>query len=294
MILNRHIIYFISLGIFWGLSASLYKFMGEAGLPVTHIIVYTGLGVGVALGLLTWYRTGSLGLSRRVVLFGLGCGAIMNVPFALSLSFARHVPPAEYAIIVSTAPFFNYFAALLTGRENAASRKLAAVAIGFISSAILVVSRYGMEGGHFTWWTIGAFSVPLIYTLYNWFAAHYWPMNADVLAIGAAESVFSGLLALPFMLLLAPPWGAEIPGFLAYWPMILATFMWIVERIAFFTLIRDKGAVYTIQAVYVATPAAVLWGILFFGGGADIWLWTSLALLMLALWLNNSNRAATA
>ena len=34
--------------------------------------------------------------------------------------------------------------------------------------------------------------------------------------------------------------------------------MWVVERMAYFTLIRDKGAVYTVQATYVATPAAVV------------------------------------
>ena len=57
----------------------------------------------------------------------------------------------------------------------------------------------------------------------------------------------------------------------------MAGILWIIERIAFFTLIRDKGAVYTIQAVYVSTPAAVLFAIFFYGGGADIWLWISLS-----------------
>jgi hypothetical protein len=71
----------------------------------------------------------------------------------------------------------------------------------------------------------------------------------------------------------------------------VAGILWIIERIAFFTLIRDKGAVYTIQAVYVSTPAAVLFAIFFYGGGADIWLWISLAILMLALWLNNTGSA---
>jgi hypothetical protein len=56
-------------------------------------------------------------------------------------------------------------------------------------------------------------------------------------------------------------------------------------------LIRDKGAVYTLQAVYVSTPAAVLFAIFFYGGGADIWLWISLSILMLALWLNNTGSA---
>jgi hypothetical protein len=44
-----------------------------------------------------------------------------------------------------------------------------------------------------------------------------------------------------------------------------------------FTLIRDKGAVYTVQATYVATPAAVAIAALFFGGASDLWLGHRLA-----------------
>jgi hypothetical protein len=62
----------------------------------------------------------------------------------------------------------------------------------------------------------------------------------------------------------------------------------VAERISFFTLIREKGAAYTSQAIYLATPAAVLIAMFFFGGGSDAWLWASLALLMVALYLNNS------
>jgi hypothetical protein len=69
--------------------------------------------------------------------------------------------------------------------------------------------------------------------------------------------------------------------------------MWVVERIAYFTLIRDKGAVYTVQATYVATPAAVVIAAVIFGGTQDIWLWVSLALLMVALYLNNTGRGLT-
>jgi hypothetical protein len=64
--------------------------------------------------------------------------------------------------------------------------------------------------------------------------------------------------------------------------------MWVVERVAYFTLINEKGAVYTVQATYVSTPAAVLLAAIFFGGGADKWLWVSLAILMVALYLNNT------
>ena len=286
--MNRHFFYFIALGLFWGLSPSLYRVMGEASVPVSHIIAYSGLGVGLALAAVAWAKTGRLDCSRPVLLYGLGCAVLMNIPFSASLIFARHVPTTELALIMSTAPFFNYAVALLTGRENAAPRRLAAVATGFLSSAVLILSREGTLSGQLSWWAIAAFSSPVAYTVYNWFAARYWPAGADTMSVGASESIWSAITVAPILLVFAPPWSTAVPGVIAYWSVAIATVMWIVERIAFFTLIRDKGAVYTIQAVYVATPAAVIFAMFFFGGAGDIWLWMSLAILMLALWLNNS------
>lgn len=287
----RHILYFLALGLFWGLSPSLYKVMGEARVPVTHIIVYTGLGVGLALGLVALAMTGRLDLRREVVVYGLICAALMNLPFGLGLLFARHVPPTELAIIMSLAPFCNYLVALLTGRDNPVPRKLLAIAVGFASSAILILSREGTMSGRLSWWMIASFSGPIMYTAYNWYAAANWPKDAGTISVGAVESVASGLIVLPLLLAVAPPWAADIPAMLAYWSVLAATIMWIAERIAFFTLIRDKGAVYTIQAIYLATPAAVIFAAIFFGGASDIWLWLSLSILMVALWLNNSGAA---
>jgi hypothetical protein len=43
-----------------------------------------------------------------------------------------------------------------------------------------------------------------------------------------------------------------------------------------------------VQATYVSTPVAVVISAVLFGGVTDTWLWVSLALLMVALWLNNT------
>ena len=293
MIISRHFLYFIFLGVFWGLSQSLYKEMALLGVPPSHVIVYTGIGVGLGLMLAAWSSNTAMTFNRTTVLFGLGCSILMNVPFGAGLYLIRHVPATEMAIIVSTAPLFNYTIALLTRRENAVPRRLLAVVAGFLSSAVLILSREGMLSGNISWWTILAFTVPLLYTAYNWFAAHYWPEEADVFSIGALESFWSAIVVVPFMLYYEAPWSNVTPQLFAYWTVLVAGVMWIIERIAFFTLIRDKGAVYTIQAVYISTPAAVVFAILFYGGGADLWLWVSLAILMLALWLNNSGTSLT-
>jgi len=119
----------------------------------------------------------------------------------------------------------------------------------------------------------------------------WWPPRAHAMAAGVAESLWSGVVALPFLLLFAPPWSPEQLGLGAYATVLLACGMWVLERIAFFTLIQEKGAVFTIQAVYLSTPAAVLIALAFYGG-ADIWLFVALAVLMGALYLNNTGSAA--
>lgn len=287
----RHLSLFIILGLFWGVSPSLYRHWGVLGVPVSHIIVLTGLGVAAALAAICQLRGIDWIGGKRLQFFGIGCAVLMNVPFALGLVFARHVPPTELALIISTAPIVNYLVALATRRENAAPRRLLAILLGFLSTAILVITREGMLSGTVSWWLIAAFSLPVLYSAYNFFAASWWPHGAHPMAAGVAESTWSGLLAVPFLLLFAPPWSHDIPAASAYWTVLLACGMWTLERIAFFTLIQEKGAVFTVQAVYLSTPAAVVIALAFYGG-ADIWLFVSLAVLMGALYLNNTGSAA--
>jgi drug/metabolite transporter (DMT)-like permease len=288
----RHLAYFVALGMFWGLSPSLYRAMGEGHVPVTHIIALSGIAVGIALWLVGLVRNGTVTLSREVLLYGLGCAILMNIPFGLSLTYARHVPTTELALIMSLAPFFNYGVALFVNGEKAVPRRLVAIAVGFLSTAVLVLSRDGMLSGKFSWWLIASFTGPILYTAYNWFAGRYWPKDADTLSVGAAESLAQGVITLPLLMLLAPPWESGLPDLVAYWSVVAACVMWVVERIAFFTLMKEKGPVYTVQAVYLATPAAVIFAMIFYGGASDYWLWVSLVILMVALWLNNSGPAA--
>jgi len=281
----------VALGLFWGLSPSLYKLMGEMGIPISHIVVFTGAGVG--LGLLASIG-GRVYITRALVLYGLGCGALLNIPFALSLQFPRHMPATDFALIVSTFPLFNYMVSLAIGRERLTLKRSLAMAAGFVASAILILGEDADGSSRLTWWTAGAFSVPFLYTPYNYFCSTRWPAGADIRTVGMAESFASALTALPFLLILQPVGGPDQPPLLNYWPLLIAIAIWIVERIAYFTLIRDKGPVFTGQAVFIATPAGVVWGILIFGDAATVWLWASLALLMLALWLNAQRAAVRA
>jgi drug/metabolite transporter (DMT)-like permease len=163
--------------------------------------------------------------------------------------------------------------------------------LGFAACIALVLTRQGMVSGEVSWWLIASFVNPLLYAAYNWYANRHWPRGGTTFSIGSAESLWTGVLGLPFMLALAPPWEFTYTA-LAYGTIAVATLMWVAERVSYFTLIREKGPSYTAQAVYLSAPAAVIFGVIFFGGVGDIWLWASLAVLMVALYLNNSAPAA--
>ncbi len=286
----NHFLYFMLLGLFWGVSPSLYKHLSSIHMPAAQTIFYTGTGVGLMMLGMTAYKTGLRNIDRRLVFYGLGCALLMNVPFGLNLYLAGFVPPTELAIIITMSPFFNYLIALVTGYEGSTPRKLLAIVFGFISTLILILSRAGTLSGAISWPLIASIAIPLLYCAYNTFAARAWPKGADTIQAGAFESLWSGLTVLPFLYWYQPI-GATSPSLFNHWTLVAVTLMWVVERIVYFTLITQKGAVYTVQATYVSTPAAVMIGALFFGGGTDVWLWISLAVLMIALYFNNTGHS---
>ena len=288
-----HLFHSLSLGLFWGVTPSLYKYLADINMPALHTIFYSGVIVGFVMLGYVLTRSGPRKVDPRVVAYGFGCAALMNTPFAINLILAAYVPPTELSIIVTLAPFFNYVFALLMRHGSATPRKLLATAFGFSSTLVLILSREGVISGHMTWPLIASLAIPLLYSVYDSFAAYAWPKGADTIQAGAFESLWSGAIALPLIFWFAPFASPGNPTLLQHWAVLVLASMWVVERVVFFTLITERGAVFTAQSVYISTPTAVVMSVLFFGGGTDIWLWVSLAILMGAVYLNNSGEAAT-
>jgi len=228
----------------------------------------------------------------RVIAYGFGCAALMNTPFAINLYLAAYVPPTELSIIVTLAPFFNYLFAMVIRHESATPRKMLAIVFGFTSTLVLILSHEGVISGQISWPLIASLSIPLLYSVYDSFAAFAWPKGADTIQAGAFESLWSGLIALSLIYWWAPFGAAGNPTLIQHWAVVVLALMWVVERVVFFNLITTRGAVFTAQSIYISTPTAVIMSVLFFGGGTDIWLWISLAILMVAIYLNNTGGAA--
>ena len=282
------VLFVVGLGIFWGAAPALNKMLGLAGVPVTHILVAGGFGVGAGLMVLQRLSGGRFRAGRPELLYGLGCAVLLSVPWALSVAAIRHVPVALTALVISTTPLWTYALALVFRREPFSPLRLLALGVGMASSAAIIFTHADFNPSNIDWWLGLTLSLPLLYASYDVFASVAWPKNMPPLTAGILESFIVGLLCLPAVFWLDPLAGGVMSLHpLGYLLLGAVTLLWVIERVCFFNMIRLFGPVTTGQSVYVSTPASVLLGLAFFGEQADVWLGVSLALLMAALWLNN-------
>ena len=129
----------------------------------------------------------------------------------------------------------------------------------------MIVTRPAAELSASGWWIAATLALPLLYGVYNVFASMAWPKGMSVMTAGVVESFASGLVCLPFIAVeFAVASDVARSGPLGYVLLLATLFMWVVERICFFGAIDKLGPVTAVLAVYVSTPAAVLFGFAFF------------------------------
>jgi drug/metabolite transporter (DMT)-like permease len=278
----------IGLGLFWGISGPLNKTLGLAGVPVSLILIASGFGVGLALMVLQRLAGECATLSRPVILYGFACAVLVTVPWGIGLAAIRHVPVTLSAVVTSTTPLWTFAFALALGRERFSGLRLLALVVGLASCLVVIVTRPGASLTGVNWWLLITAALPLLYAGYNIFTSAAWPAGMTARTAGVVESLASGVICLP-LLLWADPVSDNAPSVSAagYGLLAAVVLMWVAERVCYFNLIQHAGSVSTVQAVYVATPAAVLFGWALFGETVDLWLLLGLALLMASLWLNN-------
>ncbi len=281
-------LFVIGLGLVWGVSPALNKTLGLAGVPVSVILVASGFGVGLGLIILQRLAGERIKLGWPEVLYGFGCAVLINVPWGIGLAAIRHVPVTLSAVVTSTTPLWTFALALALGRERFSGLRLLALVVGLISCVVVIVTRPDARLSGVNWWVLVTAALPLLYAGYNIYTSAAWPKGMSSRTAGVVESLASGVICLP-LLLWTGPVGAAAPtvqatGYLLLFAVIV---MWIAERVCYFSMIQHLGSVSTVQAVYVATPAAVLFGFALFGETIDLWLLLGLVLLMMSLWLNN-------
>lgn len=276
----------VVLGMAWGGHFTLLKIASESGLPHVGIIVLTTLGVVGGMAFIAAVRRRWPPLSGRHLRFYLFCGVLgYLVEFPLGLYVAEQIPAGLLAIIASTSPLFTSLIAIVAKVERVSSRRAAAIGVGLVAAALVVVPGIALPQPELIPWVLVAFCIPVVYAIYHNYVAFDWPEGCDSWQVALGESSAAAIIVVAIYMASDSSLVAFNPSTPGTWTIAVMALLAIVEIYLYFEIVRLAGAVFVSLASFVSIIAGVLWGMLIFGEQHNAWIWGSVALLSLSIFL---------
>lgn len=272
------------LGLSWGLSFSLVK-IASGGFSAVAIVALAGMSG--AAGLLTLCRMQGRwpGATRAELRFYAVCAALSSVgPFMVSASVAPHLSAGALTLIGSMPPIFTYAFAVAAGLERLSALRLAGLALGLASAAVLLAP--GARFGDPVEWVLAAFAAPMMYGAYHVAAARLWPTGATTSQVSAGAMAVGVLVLAPAAVLgghleaLHAPWGT------AHYALLALMILMPLDAWLFFEIIRRSGPYVATQANFIAVVSGVGFAVWTLGETPGPGLWLSAILLVTALSLS--------
>ncbi len=280
------VVLLLVLGLSWGGHFSLLKIASESGLNHFGVIALTTLGVVVGMTAIGAIRRRWPKFSGRHLRFYLICATIgYLIEFPLGLYVAGEIPAGLLAIIASTSPVFTSLIAIVAKVERVSHRRLAAVGVGLAAAIIVLIPGTAIPQPSLLDWVLLAFLIPVVYATYHNYVAFDWPDDLDSWQVALGETLVAAVVILPVYLLhdgSIVAFGEWAPG---TWTIAVMALSAIVEIYLYFEIVRLAGAVFVSLASFVSIIAGVFWGMMIFGEQHNAWIWISVLLLGLTIFL---------
>jgi drug/metabolite transporter (DMT)-like permease len=272
------------LGVAWGGSFSLAKIAVEEGAHPLGVNYWQSLiGAVILISYLVVTRQ-PLPTGRNYLSFYLICGFLGSiVPGLLYFYAVIHISPGVLAITIATVPIMTYIAAALMKVERTSTLRLLGVCFGILSIILLVVPAESLPDRSAVFWIFAAIAAAVCFTGENLIIAIRLPKGANAFIVLGGMLITATLIMTPFVFAtdafvsLSWPWSSS------EWAIIGLAILSVVCYGLFIMLIVRAGPVFASQTAYIVTLSGVFWGILIFGEKHSLWIWLSLASMLVAL-----------
>ena len=187
------------------------------------------------------------------------------------------------AITISTVPLFTYGIMLLLRFESIVIKRLAGIVLGMIAILLLVVPDHGLSSEDASFWILLVFICALLYAIENVYIGRGVNPLIDIRELLFGSNLIATMVQFPLALYLgvdeswrwlASPAGLAIAGI-----AIGSGFAYAM----FFYTIKTAGPVFASQCAYAVTISGVIWGMIVFSEQHSIWIWISVAVMLLGL-----------
>ena len=284
----------LAMGLSWGLSFSLARIAAVGGVHPLSLTFYEAAIAGAILLTVSGVGRRRIPVTRALVPLYLASGLLgMVLPAGIFFYAAAHVPAGILAITLAIIPMVTFAASALLRLETFALGRGAGVLLGALAIVLLVGPQQSLPDPAQLPWVLFALLAAACYAAFNVMLAVWKPRGATPDAATLGMFVAAALMMSPVLYATGTFVPFSWPWTEVEWAMLGLGVINAVSYSLFIRLVESAGPVFTSQTANLVTLFGVLWGIVIFGEQHSVWVWLSLATMMLALSLVAPRRSAT-
>ena len=282
----------IILGLAWGLSFTLGKIAITAGGTPIGLTFWQSLFSGLILLAYVFFRHGKINIPKAmffpIVVITFLSVVIPNIIFYACVAY---LDAGVLSISVSVIPLFTYIIALGLRMDKFKVRRVIGLITGFCALLILILPENSLPDKRDIPWVLLALNCALCYALENIYIDRLKLQNFGPIRLVCAVSFVSALITFVLSIVMNQFFILKPTNLYLFISTLGLGFISATAYSIFIYLIGRAGSVFSSQVGYLVTFFGVVWGIIILGESHSIFVWISLILIMMGIFLVQPRKA---
>lgn len=275
------------IGVCWGAAFPLNRLVMTSGVPFAAYVFLQTTGAAVILSLVaiplrqlprlrSWRH---LRVYFLMAFFGIG------IPYYVLTIAAPKVPAGVLGLIQTVEPMMTYVFVLLFSLERFDRLRVGGLFVGLAGILLILVPEASLPSPEMAVWVAIGFSASVCWAFWAVLVTLVRPPAATSVSLASGYAVLCSLITFPAMPITGGWWFFSLPFDAVDWAVLAVTGINALLFYLSLECIRYAGAVIYSLWAYVGTMTAIGLGILFFGESHSVWIWASIALLVIGMTL---------
>ena len=276
----------IILGLGWGLSFTLGKIDITAGGTPIGLTFWQSLFSGLILLAYVFFRHGKI-IIPRIMFLPIVIITFLSVviPNIIFYACVEHLDAGVLSISVSVIPLFTYLIALGLRMDKFKVKRVLGLTTGFCALLILILPENSLPDKRDIPWVLLALNCALCYALENIYIDRLALQNFGPIRLVCAVSFVSAIITFLLSLVMDQFFILQPTNLYLFISTLGLGFISATAYSIFIYLIGRAGSVFSSQVGYLVTFFGVVWGIIILGESQSVFVWISLAMIMMGIFL---------
>ena len=276
----------IILGLGWGLSFTLGKIAITAGGTPIGLTFWQSLFSGLILLAYVFFRHGKI-IIPKIMFLPIVIITFLSVviPNIIFYACVEHLDAGVLSISVSVIPLFTYLIAMGLRMDKFKVRRVIGLITGFCALLILILPENSLPDKRDIPWVLLALNCALCYALENIYIDRLALQNFGPIRLVCAVSFVSAIITFLLSLVMDQFFILQPTNLYLFISTLGLGFISATAYSIFIYRIGRAGSVFSSQVGYLVTFFGVVWGIIILGESHSVFVWISLAMIMMGIFL---------